>query len=292
MELLPHDRLHALSVLLVEDEPDVAAMFSDLLRELGVQPRLASTAEAALQEIERERPDAIILDLRLPGMSGRDFLRLSADSGIPIVVVSGVATEAEARECLRLGAIDFLPKPVTLERLSLVLSFLDLHTLKRDAGRRRLPRAAVTIPIQVGAAWQWTSLDLSPLGIKIPPQVWLSPGAQATLMLALPDGEPPLQVEAVFTHVPSAPGKPLNVGRALRVAIAMYRSRRTVQQRYGFHEYDRAMPVPEIFQVRCLETDELFEPAACNAHTMRERASSDPERAEAMLLASTNGSAC
>jgi hypothetical protein len=38
--------------------------------------------------------------------------------------------------------------------------------------------------------------------------------------------------EAVFTHVPSAPGKPLNIGRALRVAIAMYRSRRSVQQRF------------------------------------------------------------
>lgn len=88
--------------------------------------------------------------------------------------------------------------------------------------------------------------------------------------------------EAVFTHVPSAPGKPLNLGRALRVAIIMYRSRRTVQQRNGFHEYDRAMPVPEIFQVRCLETDELFEPAACNAHTASERASNDAERAAAM----------
>src|SRR5829696_2675336 len=80
--------------------------------------------------------------------------------------------------------------------------------------------------------------------------------------------------EAVFTHVPSAPGKPLNVGRALRVAIAMYRSRRTVQQRLGFREYDRAMPVPDIFQVRCLETDELFTVEGCNAHTATERASS------------------
>jgi hypothetical protein len=89
--------------------------------------------------------------------------------------------------------------------------------------------------------------------------------------------------EAVFTHVPSAPGKPLNVGRALRVAIAMYRSRRTVQQRLGFREYDRAMPVPEIFQVRCLETDELFDVDACNRHTAAERTSCDPERAAAML---------
>jgi hypothetical protein len=77
--------------------------------------------------------------------------------------------------------------------------------------------------------------------------------------------------QAVFTHCPSAPGKPLNVGRALRVAIGMYRSRKGVQKRVGFREYDRAIPVPEIFQVRCLETDELFDPVLCNEATARER---------------------
>ncbi len=86
--------------------------------------------------------------------------------------------------------------------------------------------------------------------------------------------------EAVFTHVPSAPGKPLNVGRALRVAIVMYRSRKGVQRRAGFCEYDRAIPVPEIFQVRCLETDELFNVGACNKHTATERQSCDPGRVE------------
>jgi hypothetical protein len=79
--------------------------------------------------------------------------------------------------------------------------------------------------------------------------------------------------EAVFTHVPSAPGKPVNVGRALRVALVMYRSRKGVQRRAGYTDYDRAIPVPEIFQVRCLETDELFDLAACNRHTAALRAS-------------------
>jgi hypothetical protein len=77
--------------------------------------------------------------------------------------------------------------------------------------------------------------------------------------------------ETVFTHVPSAPGKPLNIGRALRVSISMYRSRKEVQRRTGFRDYDRAIPVPEIFQVRCLETDELFDPGLCNQATARER---------------------
>jgi hypothetical protein len=87
--------------------------------------------------------------------------------------------------------------------------------------------------------------------------------------------------EAVFTHVPSAPGKRLNVGRALRVAICMWRYR--VYRRLGYRQYEITIPVPEIFQVRCLETDELFDVDACNAHTAAERASNDPERAAAML---------
>jgi hypothetical protein len=64
----------------------------------------------------------------------------------------------------------------------------------------------------------------------------------------------------------------------------MYRSRKGVQRRAGFREHDRAIPVPEIFLVRCLETDELFDVDACNRHTVAERASSDPERTAAMLV--------
>src|SRR5581483_1768599 len=89
--------------------------------------------------------------------------------------------------------------------------------------------------------------------------------------------------EAVFTHVQPVPGKPPNVGRALRVAIVMYRSRKGVQRRAGFAEYDRAIPVPEICQVRCLETDELFDRDACNRHTAAVRAGGDPPRAAALL---------
>ena len=89
--------------------------------------------------------------------------------------------------------------------------------------------------------------------------------------------------EAIFTHCPSAPDKLLNVGRALRVAICMWRYR--VYRRLGYRQYETTIPVPEIFQVRCLETDELFDVDACNAHTAMERASSDPERTGAALLA-------
>src|SRR2546426_5217506 len=69
-----------------------------------------ASAEDALEKLVSEQPHAILLDIRLPGMSGLDFLELPAvrDSGVPIVAVSGVATEGQARECLKRGALDFI----------------------------------------------------------------------------------------------------------------------------------------------------------------------------------------
>jgi hypothetical protein len=135
------------------------------------------------------------------------------------------------------------------------------------AGRKRAPRLAAS---SKPAAPEIADYNVDRIKLKC-----RSPRIAVRFM----DGE------GVFTHVPSAPGKPLNVGRALPVAIAMYRSRKTVQERLGFRQYDRAIPVPEIFQVRCLETDELFDVDACNKHTAADRASTDPTRAATMRLA-------
>src|SRR6185437_1911881 len=131
-------------VLIVEDEQTLGEVFRDFLAELGHDAIVVLTAEAALATLDRQRPDAIILDIHLPGMSGLDFLQLRPirESGLPIVAVSGVATESQARECLRLGALDFVGKPVPLDRLNEVLTFLEPHALNRrqDNASRRSER--------------------------------------------------------------------------------------------------------------------------------------------------------
>ena len=191
-----------LRVLVVEDEHGVLEALEDFVRELGCQSMGARTAEEALRLVESESVDVVLLDLRLPGMSGLEFLRLRAvrDRGIPVVVISGIATEPEAHEALELGALDFLRKPVGLDRLADVLSFLEAHMLKGKVYRRRAPRATVSFPVRVDTDWEWKVLDLSPLGVKIAPQAWLRAGATVQLLLALPDGEPPLAVEAVLAR--------------------------------------------------------------------------------------------
>lgn len=192
----------ALRVLVVEDEEGVRSALSEFVRVLGCQAVGARTAEEALRVVEHERIDVVLLDLRLPGMSGLDFLRLRAvrDGGLPVVVISGIATEREAHEALQLGALEFLRKPVGLERLAGVLTFVEAHVLKGQVYRRRAPRATVTFPVRVDADWEWKVIDLSPLGVKIAPRAWLRAGATVQLYLALPDGEPPLAVDAVLAR--------------------------------------------------------------------------------------------
>src|SRR5260370_14075379 len=70
-------------------------------------------------------------------------------AGVPIVVVSGMASEDEARACLRLGALDYLRKPVTLQRLTVVLQLIDPYARARRRAahreeRRQAPRAPVS----------------------------------------------------------------------------------------------------------------------------------------------------
>jgi DNA-binding response OmpR family regulator len=199
-------------VLVVEDEADVADVFFDYLTELGHEPLLVRSAEAALGKLQSVRPDAILLDINLPGMSGLEFLQLRRirEAGVPIVAVSGVVTESQARECLKLGAMDFVGKPVALDRLSAVLQCLEPQALERRMDevqrddRRRAPRAALTIPVFVteygGTSWHATAIDLSAHGMKLRPRERVAPGHAARLTFTLPDGGAALTIMSVLTR--------------------------------------------------------------------------------------------
>src|SRR5438093_848646 len=197
----------AMRVLVVEDETDLGEVFRDFLSELGHQPVLVRSAEAALGKLQTDRPDAIILDIHLPGMSGLDFLQLRPvrESGLPIVAVSGVATESQARECLRLGALDFVGKPVLLERLHDVLIFLEPHAISRTreesarrADRRQSPRARLEMPVTLreyrGASWSGTCVELSMTGMKVKTDATLSSGVAVRCAFQPPDDGAPLDI--------------------------------------------------------------------------------------------------
>jgi DNA-binding NtrC family response regulator len=128
-------------VLIVEDEEAVREVLRDFVAGLGHEPAAVATAEQALEELGHARPDAILLDVRLPGISGLALLAQPAvrASGVPVVVVSGLATEDEARACLRLGALDYIRKPVTLDRLKAVLESLEPFAPAQEPSEARRP---------------------------------------------------------------------------------------------------------------------------------------------------------
>ena len=200
-------------VLIVEDEQTLGEVFRDFLAELGHDAIVVRTAEAALATLDRQRPDAIILDINLPGMSGLDFLQLRPvrESGLPIVAISGVATESQARECLRLGALDFLGKPVALERLNEVLTFLEPHALTRRAEqarqseRRRGPRVQIGFPVRIveykGTAWDGVCTELSDTGMKVRSGATLAEGTAVKLLFTPPDGAIGVEVISLVVRI-------------------------------------------------------------------------------------------
>ena len=110
---------HQGSILIVDDEPDIGTMLSDDLRVHGYRVDVAFHAGDAVMLASLDRPDAVILDLMLPEISGEQiFQNLQAlDRSIAIVLLTGMADETVARALLRAGAFDYLRKPPDFERL-------------------------------------------------------------------------------------------------------------------------------------------------------------------------------
>ena len=200
-------------VLVVEDEDSLGEVFRDFLAEIGHDAVVVRSAEAALGALQRQLPDALLLDINLPGMSGLDFLQLRPvrEADLPIVAISGVATETQARECLRLGALDFVGKPVPLERLNEVLTFLEPHALTRRAEaarqseRRRGPRVQIGFPVRIveykGTASDGVCTELSATGMKVRSGATLTEGSAVKLLFTPPDGASPVEVISLVVRV-------------------------------------------------------------------------------------------
>jgi len=107
------------TILIIDDEPNIISSFTSLLKEEGYSVSSASSTEAALKLYNKNMYDLILLDLNLPKMSGIDFLKIVKENPIaPVVmVISGQSDIGKALETIRLGAADYLEKPVPPEKL-------------------------------------------------------------------------------------------------------------------------------------------------------------------------------
>ncbi len=129
------------SILIVEDEAVIAETLRDHFVEQGCAVEVAMHGGDALLLASLQRPDAVILDIELPGVSGAEVLsRLRAlDDSLAIVLLSGTDDEDVARALLKAGAFDYVRKPFRFERLDHVVS------LAVAVGRQK-PRHGVLLP--------------------------------------------------------------------------------------------------------------------------------------------------
>jgi DNA-binding response OmpR family regulator len=103
--------LYTGTVLVIEDSAQVRDLVSTILRRAGYDVVVADNGETALDTFSRAKPDVVLLDLGLPGMSGWEVLqRLRERSGVPIAVVTGLADDASKVRGLSQGADDYLVK--------------------------------------------------------------------------------------------------------------------------------------------------------------------------------------
>ena len=111
-------------ILIVDDEAGVRASLSGILTDEGYRVDAVETGEAGVKAVESNRYELALLDVWLPGIDGIETLtRIQAiDPDLPVVVISGHGTVETAVKAVRLGAADFIEKPLSLERILLAVS--------------------------------------------------------------------------------------------------------------------------------------------------------------------------
>ncbi len=126
-------------VLIVDDDANTREALAALAQAEGFTTALAGSVAEARIQLVRQRPDVVLMDLRLPDGSGIDlFEDLEDRSSIETILITGHASVESAVEALRLGASDYLTKPVNLQRLKAVLSRVPRNgELRAEIGQLR-----------------------------------------------------------------------------------------------------------------------------------------------------------
>jgi DNA-binding NtrC family response regulator len=111
------------TVLIVDDEKTLARSIKLFLEEQGYEAEVANDGDRALELLEKTHPDIVFLDLRLPRASGLDLLKKirAYDPSVAVVMLTAHGTIASAVTAMKLGAFDYLSKPIDLEELKVIV---------------------------------------------------------------------------------------------------------------------------------------------------------------------------
>ena len=142
-------------ILIVDDEPNVRLVFRTALEATGYLVTEAADGDAALAQLRKLPTDLILLDLKMPVVDGIETLRRLRDAGdeTPVVVITAHGSVPDAVAATKLGAVDFLPKPVSPVTLRAVVAAV--------CARCAAERVAVKTPVAAPAPAHLFEEDLS-----------------------------------------------------------------------------------------------------------------------------------
>ncbi|MCC6202091.1 MAG: sigma-54-dependent Fis family transcriptional regulator [Gammaproteobacteria bacterium] len=145
-------------ILIVDDEPDICALLREILEDEGYQVSVAENADAARQARRQRKPDLVLLDIWMPGTDGISLLKEWSDGNrvaIPVIMMSGHGSVETAVEATRLGAFDFIEKPLSMAKLLVtVRRALENQLLHREYRALRSHVPAVEQPLGNSTAMQ------------------------------------------------------------------------------------------------------------------------------------------
>ena len=110
-------------LLIVDDETDVREFARSYFKKRGIDVHIAAGGKQALEIIEKEKPDLVLLDVRMEEMTGLEVLRTLrvAENHVQVIMVTGVEDDDALKEAKSLGVVQYIHKPLILEELEKVV---------------------------------------------------------------------------------------------------------------------------------------------------------------------------
>ncbi|MEZ5447859.1 MAG: sigma-54 dependent transcriptional regulator [Thiolinea sp.] len=141
-------------IMVVDDEPDIRQLVSEILEDEGYRVAVAENAERARELYRQRKPDLVLLDIWMPGQDGISLLKEWRDEDAlhcPVVMISGHGTIETAVEATKLGAYDFIEKPLSMAKMLLTIENA-LRTSQLEQENQGLRRQVSTDQDMVGSS--------------------------------------------------------------------------------------------------------------------------------------------
>jgi two-component system, OmpR family, alkaline phosphatase synthesis response regulator PhoP len=196
------------TVLVVDDEPQIAQIARDYLRHAGYAVIVASDGPSALSLAHSRQPDLVVLDLALPGLDGVEVARtLRRDSNVPIIMLTARVEESDRLLGLELGADDYITKPFSprelVARVKAVLRRVDTRAAIGSGDILHVADLTLDVP-RMKATRRGTAIDLTPTEFHLLATLARQPGrifTRAQLLDAVRGMEVESFERAIDAHV-------------------------------------------------------------------------------------------